>query len=195
MDQELYGIRNEIVRTVLEHNARPLDVGAACASMALRQSLELGTRLERGELDQKQVPTKAPVQVMEKLSESPDVKRLFVQIAQPMLGAINVTGEVYPYKPMRGHFYQNVGIVEDEKLRSIAERVGAEFFPALDQDTADKASQAAVWFWLFQTYQNAADRLGVEEIQLDQFDDVPENIANCIRQVLDTVNAKKETNE
>lgn len=184
---------NRIKLAILqETNTTPLEIAAACAHIALSQAVTLGTLINRGKLNAKDVPTDTPSKVMAMLSDDPGALSMFQYIAGILMGLANALPKdkgLVPYDSVVGMFKFNVGMVEDAQLNKIAKLIHKGDFSLshLNDGVVNKITQSAAWFYIFMIYHNAAVRLNVEDAQLDHFSQVPANVANCLRAVMNSL--------
>ncbi|TSC59006.1 MAG: hypothetical protein Greene041619_187 [Candidatus Peregrinibacteria bacterium Greene0416_19] len=187
---ELNLIVAAIGRELHAYSVLPLDIAAACAYMALTQAAVLGSKVNKGELKAEDVPTRAVSELMQLLKEDASTLAMVRQIATALQGVASALNKTTTYTETRGIVRLNVGTVEEPKqkefARKVDESIGGGVFPAAagDEDTVRKTDLAAAWFWLFQQYQLAGERLNCTEAQLDHYKDVPDRVSACLKAVL-----------
>ncbi len=188
MNQELMSLRTTILRSIRDLGVDLAEFTAACACMALSQSVSMGKMINAGKLDSKDVPTNAPGTIMSMLADDQATRDIFLLIAKLLFSTSTALNRPLTFSEVAGIIKFNTQTVPNEQLKKVAEYVGPDAVPAhfLGGPGVPEPNLAAAWFWMFQIYHGAGEKLGLTEVLLPSFTDLPEKVVKSIQLVMQT---------
>lgn len=185
-NQSLNPVQGIVERHLRDHGVTPLDLGAACAFMALSQAVTLGNKVNAGEVNAQDVPTGAPGELMAMLKDDSDVRAMFQQIGGAIYSVVSVGNRTLTFEQTRGVFNINLGASEvvekNTRLKSALDEIG---YDVADGKSIQKVALATAWYWMFHRYHYAAEKLACRDAVLSHFaDKVPAEVLSCLHTLL-----------
>lgn len=185
-NQSLDRVRGIVERNMRDYGIIPLDLGAACAFIALSQAVTLGNKVNAGELEADSVPTRAPGELMAMLTDDSDVRAMFQQIGGALYSVASVGNRTLTFEQTKGVFNINLGASEvvekNPRLKGALDEIG---YHVADGKSVQKVALATSWYWMFHRYHCAAEKLACEDAVLSHFSNqVPESVYDCLRTLL-----------